>query len=363
MSKQVLKNTFLYACKGLGLFKMARHLTANRLRILCYHGIAAADEHRWRPALYIAQGTFTQRMRFLRDAGYPVLDLDEAIERRAEGTLPASATVITFDDGFKDFYDLAWPVMRDLNLPSTLYVTTYHAVKQTPIFRLALSYLFWKTTRRDVNLRAVALLPTGLRQWFQIIAPNLEDRIVRHAETNLSDAERMELLEDLYECFGVDWQTIESSRLFRIVDTEEMREMARGNVAIELHTHRHRFPTDVQSALAELFENGELLKQVGSSARHFCYPSGIWSKSHLPVLQAAGIKSATTCNEGLNGADQDPLTLKRFLDGSQVSQIRFEAEICGFMDLLRDLKKFQRSIRTKMRGVNALNPMPAHGEG
>lgn len=362
MSKQVLKNTFLYTCKVFGLFSAARYLTANRLRILCYHGIAASDEHRWRPALYMSQYTFARRMRYLRDAGYPVLSLDQAAERRANGTLPSAATVITFDDGFKDFYDLAWPTMQSMDLPSTLYVTTYHAIKQTPIFRLALSYLFWKTTQRDVDLRDVELLPSGLRQWFQIFAPDLEYRIVRHAENNLSDPERMTLLEALYTCFGVDWQLIRDSRLFKIVDAQEIREMAESNVAIELHTHRHRLPNNAHAAFTELFENEEILAPLGSSAMHFCYPSGIWSDDHLPILKAAGIKTATTCDEGLNREDQNPLALKRFLDGAQVSQIRFEAEMSGFMDLLRDLKSFGRRLRAK-RERGAPQVVSVHGEG
>lgn len=360
MNKRTLKTAFLTACKYAGVFKLSRFATRNRLRILCYHGIARADEHLWRPALYVTPTHFADRMNFLLDQRYPVLPLDVAVKQHAEGTLPSGATVITFDDGFKDFYDYAWPIVAERNLPTTLYVTTYHAVKQTPIFRLVLSYLFWRTRAAEIDLRSLDLLPTGLRQHFTMTEPNLEKRIVRHAEINLSDAERTTLLSDIASALGVDYTEDLPTRLFEVVSGQEMTDMSDDGIDIQLHTHRHCLPNFREGAIQEISDNRKILKPINDAADHFCYPSGIWSETHLPILRELGVESATTCDEGLNKPGSDPLTLKRFLDGSQVSELRFEAEMSGFMDLLRDGVAFLRRFKSKpFGGATLSNPIHA----
>ena len=359
MNKQILKTAFLTTCKYTGIFKMARYATRNRLRILCYHGIARADEHQWRPALYVTPEQFAARMDFLCAQKYPVLPLDLAVEKHASGDLPAGATVITFDDGFKDFYDYAWTIVKERNLPTTLYVTTYHTLKQTPIFRLVLSYLFWRTRATQIDLRSSNLLPTGLRQFFIMTEPSLEKRIVRHAEINLSDEERTQLLHDIAIALGVEYSEYLPARLFEIVSSQEMREMADDGIDIQLHTHRHCLPTFRNGVVREISDNRDVLNPINSATDHFCYPSGIWAEPHLPILRELGVKSATTCDEGLNKPGSNLLTLKRFLDGSQVSELRFEAEMSGLMDLLRDGIALIKKLKSRpFQGTS--NPQPFH---
>ena len=52
-----------------------------------------------------------------------------------------------------------------------------------------------------------------------------------------------------------------------------------------------------------------------------------------------GIRSATTCNPGLNPKGSDPYLLRRFLDGECVHDIEFEAEMSGFVDLARRVRE------------------------
>src|SRR5271157_500696 len=76
----------------------------NRFVILCYHGIALDDEHRWNPYLYITADLLRRRLETLRKFGCNLLPLGEAVERLYKGSLPARSVVLTFDDGFFDFY-------------------------------------------------------------------------------------------------------------------------------------------------------------------------------------------------------------------------------------------------------------------
>ncbi|MBM3585043.1 MAG: hypothetical protein FJX36_11660 [Alphaproteobacteria bacterium] len=98
-----MKLALLRAAKAVGLFGLSRLLTRRSLRILCYHGVWLG-EGTFGNYLFMRPETFRARMRLLASLGYPVLGLDEAVERLAAGTLPACATVITIDDGWYGTY-------------------------------------------------------------------------------------------------------------------------------------------------------------------------------------------------------------------------------------------------------------------
>src|SRR5262249_48295528 len=71
---------------------------------------------------------------------------------------------------------------------------------------------------------------------------------------------------------------------------------------------------------------------------HFCYPSGVYGRHHAEWLAALGLTSATTIDPGLNYRDTSPFALRRVVDGEPVSDIELEAEMAGFMELVRAVR-------------------------
>ena len=122
----------LYLMKFLGLFRLARHVTRHGLRIICYHGFAVAEEYKYRSTLFIRDDFFRKRVKYLRRERYPILPLRDALDALAAGRLPPCATVITMDDGWRGVYTVGLPLIRELEIPVTVYVTTY-AFSQTEL--------------------------------------------------------------------------------------------------------------------------------------------------------------------------------------------------------------------------------------
>ena len=74
--------------------------------------------------LDIAPGLFRRQMAFLSAAG-SVISYDAALHRLAGSTCVAgSGTILTFDDGYEDFYTQVFPILRQYELPAMLFVTT-----------------------------------------------------------------------------------------------------------------------------------------------------------------------------------------------------------------------------------------------
>src|SRR5829696_372525 len=106
-----LKETILLAAHAVGLNAIVRESAWRnaRLAILCYHGISFRDEHEALPALYVDRLFFRRRLEHLRSGGYNVLPLAEALDRLFSGNLPPRSVAVTFDDGTRDFAELAVP--------------------------------------------------------------------------------------------------------------------------------------------------------------------------------------------------------------------------------------------------------------
>lgn len=93
--------------------------------ILTYHRIAPRIAGCPFPTHNVTPSRFESQLRGLLHRGYTVRPLRDVLDWHAEGTEPTPRTVvITFDDGFESVYDSAWPVLRDLNLPATIFVNT-----------------------------------------------------------------------------------------------------------------------------------------------------------------------------------------------------------------------------------------------
>jgi peptidoglycan/xylan/chitin deacetylase (PgdA/CDA1 family) len=333
----MLKRLLYRVFKWTGCFHLARLSTRRGLRILAYHGFATGDELQFVPLLFMNPAVFRERMQYLVRHGYPVLPLDEAVERLGNGTLPAAATVVTFDDGFDSIRKMALPVLKDLGLPGTVYVTTYYCLKRTPIFRLVIQYMLWKTSKKELELTGLAIGEAGKAYFPDPTSANeVAWRLIRFGEAQMDEVQRVRLCEELGRRLGVNYAEIVARRFLTLMSDEEIRETSETGVDIQLHTHRHVLPLEAELVRKEIEDNRMFLEPLtGRRLSHFCYPSGIHHPDHLRPLAEAGVVSGTTCDPGLNYADTPPLTLHRFVDDDDVSWIEFEAEMSGFSDLLR----------------------------
>jgi len=350
-SKQVI----LQVSRAIGLFAIARRLTQSGLRILCYHGFALKDESEFHPKLFITARTFLMRLRYLHKHNYPVLPLAQALELLDRGQLPPASTVITIDDGFYGTYLSALDALHQFAFPATTYVTTYYSLKGGPVFRLCVQYMFWKTRKDGFKGSHLGLDWLGDVAWHSAEEKTkIVWEIIHHGETACDEESRRALCRRLGECLEVNYDEILAHRLMSILSPDEVRQVARRGMDIQLHTHRHYFPVDREAAVKEIRDNRAALEElVGQRLHHFCYPSGLWSNRQWSWLKEEGIQSATTCIPGFNYSSTHRLALRRFLDGENIAFIEFEAEMSGFLELVRKTRAFMNRLVGREVGLSS----------
>jgi len=88
--------------------------------ILTYHSISEG-----RSPLCTSPGLFAWQMEWLKAGGHHVIPLAElASAVRGDQVFPPRSIVLTFDDGFRDFHEAAFPVLRRCGFPSTVFLVT-----------------------------------------------------------------------------------------------------------------------------------------------------------------------------------------------------------------------------------------------
>lgn len=342
MSKQ-LKLSFLRAARMFGVFRLFRSLTQSQLRILCYHGGAIGDESEYNGKLFFSRNTFEQRMKWLRDNGFNVVSLDDAIDSAGgKRASPPLATVITFDDGWYSTGSELLPVLDQLAMPSTLYLCTSHVLEGTPVADVTARYIIWKSPRKAIKLHGYGGAVDGQ---YDLATAQVREQLGRKVAVWIEGfGTDKTAVTDAIERFATEMQVSAAelqlgSRRFQYMTGEELRALAAQGCAVELHGHVHRYPKGDPAALAEDLRlcSGAIQSLGLPLPKHYCYPSGSFDADAPRTLSAHGVVSATTCIPGLiSSADSEQVYfLPRFLDGRDVEMLEFEAEMSGLSEFLR----------------------------
>jgi len=289
---------------------------AHKLVILTYHRILSEADP-LRPGDMPAD-CFQRHMQLL-SRYFSVLPLRVAVDRMEQGSLPSRAVSITFDDGYADNHALAWPILRQLHLPATIFVAS--------------GFLDGGRMWNDTVIEAV--------RRFAGVRTDLEDIGLGCCLTG-NDAERNQsiarILKELKHLEPVDREQRAEELAKRatsplpndlMLRREQVRELCDQGVEIGAHTITHPILSSVDTATAESEIAGgkqELEEITAMPVRSFAYPNGRpgvdYSFVHADIAKKAGLDIAVSTSPGAANHRSDTMQLPRF--GPWVeSSIRF----------------------------------------
>lgn len=343
-----LKIAVLVFLRSIGVFALARMLTRADLRILCYHGGQIGDEGKFNPLLFGSPVLLDQRLKWLLSKGFTpssidLLNADGAKSSVGKSRLPV---IVTADDGWYSTIASIIETCRNRGFPICVYVSTKQLVSGLPVASVVLGYLLWKrrTDTLDGAVNHLTEAIFGTRRFDFRLQKDKSGFIAEVSgyieKTSLSRQKVIEIFEVLGGLLGVEKDELNlQSRRFDYMSTEELIGISASGCSVQLHGHVHNYPIDNPSALSSDIRacQGVLMGLGFSGPWHYCYPSGSFDKFAKDVLAREGVVSATTCHPGLVdlSAMRSKKYLPRFLDGENVSQIEFEAEMSGVMSLFR----------------------------
>jgi peptidoglycan/xylan/chitin deacetylase (PgdA/CDA1 family) len=283
-------------------------MTGALLRVLMYHRVVdPRDAIGSNPSVISATPeTFAEQMRHVARY-YRVVSADQVLETVRYGRpLPKHAVLITFDDAYRDFGEIAWPILRRLRLPATVFVPTAYPGDARRAFwwdRLASAIAHASRT-------AVESLASGMlsRRTSQGRGNSL--RALRIALKQRPHEEAMRIVDELCATLG-ESQAPESA----VLSWDQLRELNRDGVTVAAHTQNHPSLTKLplEQARGEVHgSRADLIRELGTAPGIFSYPFGEHSDSVVELVRDAGFDIAVTCLSGYSNVQSaDPLRLRR----------------------------------------------------
>ncbi len=298
----------------------------NLLRVLTYHRVDEPDAHpELSPTLNSAtpQG-FAQQMAYLASQ-CRVVSMAEVLRFYARGeSLPPRAVLVTFDDAYCDFQEYAWPILKRLQLPVTLFVPTAFPDHLERTF-------WWDRLYQAVNSTAERSLdaPSGQLPLTTAHERSRAFRQLRTVVKSLPHEEAMVWVDEV--CYRLG----SSGGKHPVLGWDALRRLAREGVTLGAHSQTHpmmnRIPVEAMRAEA-LGALRDLEREIGIVLPVFAYPSGGFNEAVVQALREAGIRLAFTTVRGINMLPAaDPLRLRRINIGRRASLAAMRAQLLPAM--------------------------------
>ena len=287
---------------ALSVLERLRRAPGGELRILAYHRVLEAlpsEDFSFDVELVSATAaSFRQQVAWLARNMQP-MRLDEVLALVDAGRpLPPRAVVITFDDGYDDNYRVAYPILREHQVPAVFFVSTAHVGSGLPFVYDWLVHMLCSTREEALDVPELDsrwVLPDGIDARRTLVAEVLDTLKRLEARQQLALVSRLEAQWGMPrvphpDCRPMDWA--------------QLREMSAGGMEVGSHGMHHLMLAKLPQRMLEAELHGSrcaLQRNLGVPAQALSYPVGgadSYDERVLAAARRAGYRMACTYLSG-----------------------------------------------------------------
>lgn len=336
----MLKQTVLNLMRVTGAFAPFRLANRAKVLILTYHRFSEHAE----PYKTSAQA-FAAHLEYLTQH-YRILPLSEIADCLATGrTLPPSTAAITIDDGYRDFYEVAFPLLLKYRVPATLFVATDFVDQKSWLWTDKMRFLTARTPASEV----IAMLK-GRTQRFALTDHLSRLRAADKINTSLKtlpNDQKEETIKRIAATLDVLVPPIPPHE-FGAINWAQAREMDAEGIEIGSHTVTHPIMPNVTDDEALLYEltasKARLEEMLGRQVPLFCYPNGRSDARVQRATASAGYRCAVTNLPGMNTTHTPLLALRRICP---------QPDLAHFVQSTSGFEQWRQSLGGNDNGVIA----------
>ena len=338
-AKHLLKKQLQYIAAHFG--RHTRRPAQPELLLLMYHRILPLDDPRAQleePGMIVSPETFESHMTQLKELFEPI-HLSQWLDKKNNGeNLPMRSCAVTFDDGWADNYEFAFPILQKLNIPATIFLVSDMIGSKQQFWPERLAQLLTVIAQQQPGQWSHPALEwikqTPCSYSFASVAPTQEQmsEIIATVK-DYSDEDihqRLDLIEDKLQLTMqqdnpslLDWQQVNT-----MCDT--------GLIEAGSHTRHHiRLTGEKSEALLqdEIINSKTLIEEkTGKAVKTFCYPNGDTSANARSIVEQH-YAGAVTTEHGWNTADSNRYLLQRIGVHEDISKDKtsFLARLSGWL--------------------------------
>ena len=333
----------------LQLHSFIRYLNRKKVTILAYHGFSDKKIHGGIEnveGLHLNINKFRSQLGYLKKF-YNIIPLDKLIQHYINDTeIPLNSLVITIDDGYKSIYTHAYPILKQLKVPATIFLTTDFLDKKKALWPDRIEYALNMAELNSFQLKIdsdISFFDLSDRQAkkacyekicykLKLLPQQLRDPIIENLERSLKQK----------LCINCSVPEIYSP-----LEWPEVLEMTKsGLISIGSHGCSHIILTrcNPENLRKELALSKELIeKKMTMSCRFFSYPSGShgdFDSNTEKALKKTGYSCGLTTIQKINATSPNVFELKRLCVDARGNLTMFIMMLSGITEFLSGIKRF-----------------------
>lgn len=290
-----------------------------KIRILCYHRFGDG---------YITYQSFEKQIEYLKK-NFNIIDLQSCLDfLYGKRQLSPNSVLLTVDDGYQDFYNIAFPILKKYNAPATVFLTVDFIDKRIWLWHDLLNYGLKYTKRVDFTLNGkVFNLKNKIEKYkFKLYLDGICTSFNINQRDNFINFILRELDVTIPEYPTQDYAPL---------TWDQILEMSGFRISYGSHTLSHPILSKISlnEALREMKESKYRIEEVlQKEILAFCYPNGKeddFNEMTKKMVRKCGYLSAMTMIYGMNNLKSDRYELRRIPVGNR-SFVHFIHDVSGF---------------------------------
>ncbi len=332
----MIKQSALKLMTATGAFAPFRWANRGGALILLYHRFGEA-----RDGVTVPPRALARQVAYLK-AHYRLVPLSFIADHLNAGRrLPRGLAVITIDDGYRDFYEAAFPILQRERVPATVFLVTDFISQQAwmPADRIHFITAQAPVGEFEVSVgdrRLNYVLGGPASRAAAAAGLNAALATLSHEERELTMARIAALLRVRLP--------VRPPEQFGAFDWEQAREMARAQIEFGSHTRTHPALTGVgrEKLWRELHESRlQIEDELGRVTDLFSYPHGEVDGRVRDAVERTGYRCAAGSEVGFNGGQSDRLALRR---------IQAEPDLPHFVQVSSGCEQ----VKNRLRGLSPI---------
>ncbi|MFC1877175.1 polysaccharide deacetylase family protein [Thermodesulfobacteriota bacterium] len=322
---KIIKKMILRTICQLKLPKLLhKSIVKNDLTIITYHGII--DKQLKVPDwCFLEKDQFCKQIDYLKKT-FNVLHLSKAVELIKKGQLEDSIAVITFDDGFQNNFDIAFPILKDAGIPATIFLTTKYIDTADTLWFCKFNNAFNRTLKKVLHWNG---------KQFDIDSTEKKTKAAIKLQIKLKSLPTLQMRHEVKTIIGQlynnhDYQ-VELDSPYRMLSINAIRKMKEpGLIEFGAHSHTH----EILSKLSFKEKKEEIKKSISefekivkTPCRLFSYPNGgvnDFDDETICILESFGIETAVSMIPGPNIYTTPLMSLRRYGIRNDISIEKFK---------------------------------------
>ena len=295
----------------------SKFLNKNKIPIFLFHGVTKKKVNykiRNYNRKHIDKDYFYKVCLKLKRIGNPISmdQIYQIISKKKK--IPPYSFGVTFDDGFLNNYSVAAPILKDLNLPTTFYITTNFVDKNYMVWADRLERILEENSKNKIEV-----------PWGSFKVSTNKDKIfflrnLRRIFKSKNSYDFDNITDDIISQFDKRIKYTGNSEIDKKMNWKNIISLNSENIfTIAPHSHNHKILSfcDDKTLKNEISKSIYFLKQKAKITNiHYSYPDGQknhYNKQVIKLLKDSGIKCCPSAITGVNNLKTNLFDLKRIM--------------------------------------------------